>query len=73
LCRVIEAAGFRVEDVQYTAGVWLETYRRHWSWRWMPERYRAALIRRAARYIPRLFGAQVIVKASLDRLPRDRT
>jgi methionine biosynthesis protein MetW len=63
LRRLLRSAGYEVCQCKFTAGMTLPVYSRAWPWRSIPSRLRDRIIRRAARWLPRLFGCQVVIQA----------
>lgn len=60
-------SGYQVEDIRHTAGVLLPAYN-DIPWRYFrPRRYRKPVVRFLARKLPRLFGCQHVVRATLKK------
>lgn len=60
-------SGYQVEDIRHTAGVLLPAYN-DFPWRYFrPRRYRKPVVRFLARKLPRLFGCQHVVRATLKK------
>lgn len=60
--RLFASAGYRVQTMVGSAGLWLPEYRRG-LWRCVPQRIRRPAIRRAVQLLPGLFACQHVVKA----------
>jgi methionine biosynthesis protein MetW len=61
--RLFRAAGFELERLDVTAGVWLEDYSQRRPWYWIGRPWRDRIVRWAAARFPTLFGCQFIVRA----------
>ncbi len=59
----LENAGLTIEAQRVTAGFDLQCYTERLPWRRLSRRIRCAIIRRAIRRWPRLFGCQFVVRA----------
>jgi methionine biosynthesis protein MetW len=65
---LFETTGYQIESIRHTAGVLLPAYYEYFPWRYFrPRRYRKPVVRFLARTMPRLFGCQHIIRASLKK------
>lgn len=60
---LFHSAGFAVETIRGSAGVWMPDYQWRKPWRWIPPARRERWVRRAAGRWPTLFGCQHVVQA----------
>ncbi len=63
--RLLASAGFEVCQSKYTPGVFLSVYSKTWPWRYLTAYYRGRIVKLAMRWLPNLFGCQVVVQARL--------
>jgi methionine biosynthesis protein MetW len=61
---LFQSAGLAIEDRRVTAGIDLQCYSERWPWRVMSRATRMALVRRALKQFPLLFGCQLIVRSA---------
>ena len=61
---LFEYSGMRVLDVSPSAGAWMRAYH-IWPLRFMPKAMRMSVVRGLARLLPRLFGYQMVVRATV--------
>ena len=61
---LFEHSGMRVLEISPSAGAWMGAYH-VWPFRFLPKTQRIKLVRWLARKLPRLFGYQMVVRATL--------
>ena len=64
LIELFNEAGYSVDGIRSSAGVWIWDYKGRRPWRWLAERRREELVRWMALKWPTAFGYQHVVKAS---------
>jgi methionine biosynthesis protein MetW len=64
LDKFFDNLGFQVTHHLYTVNTGTIDYSRSWPWSWLPGRPRLALVRRLTKTLPKLFGCQLVVRAT---------
>lgn len=66
LRKLLENAGYRVDEWRVTCGNWMPEYACKRPFRWMRVSHRYKLVKKMTRWFPRLLGCQHIMRASLQ-------